>query len=668
MRKLSHALFGLVLYLTATFPSAGQTPGTPNLVKELHPGNVHFFAADTARHRIYGSVMASGTVVVIDTDTLSITKIIPVGPAPAGMSVSPDGLTLYVALSGASQVGVIDLTTLTASPPLTIAYRPWQVAAGLSDRLYITPMESLQQVLQVNALTGATEATVYANPYFLGLLQISIDRSTLYFGDAQDADGAALYRYDVTGATPIMEQGPIYVGGDGVDLKLDHHNTFICFAVKTGNNNNQQSPTTTLFNSMDFTMDDGNFAIGATPSFLTFSPGDRIVYEYGGNEVHLFDIATSAALATLGVPNDFVNDLITDATGRYLFVADPTGVQVFDLLADVTTSFYGTLDGLPVSFQAPIYIDSTTATATGLPSGFTFDSVSKIISGTPTEEGSFPVVVTASDGVHTVTANLSLVFYPQEQAANISTRADVQAGDNVLIAGFILTGNYLQDVVVRGIGPSLEVGGVPLAGRLDNPILTLYDSTGAPIGTNDNWQTDPESDLVVPRPTNPLEAALYRTLAPGAYTVIIKGVNNSSGIALAEVYAVSGANTRLANISTRADVQTGDDVMVGGIIITGTDYAKMLFRALGPSLAGLGLANTLQNPQLDLYDAQGTKIAHNDNWMDTQKAAIIATGLAPNNPLESAISISLAPAAYTAIVSGVDGTTGVGLVEAYNLP
>jgi hypothetical protein len=149
--------------------------------------------------------------------------------------------------------------------------------------------------------------------------------------------------------------------------------------------------------------------------------------------------------------------------------------------------------------------------------------------------------------------------------------------------------------------------------------------------------------------------------------VIVSGVNDTTGIGLAEVYDFSAGNSRLANISTRGDIQTGDDVMIGGVIIGGILNAKMLFRAIGPSIVQL-FTTPLQDPQLDLYDAQGAKIATNDNWKDTQEAEITATGLAPTDDRESAISISLVPGAYTAVVSGVGGTTGVGLVEAYNLP
>lgn len=234
----------------------------------------------------------------------------------------------------------------------------------------------------------------------------------------------------------------------------------------------------------------------------------------------------------------------------------------------------------------------------------------------------------------------------------------------------IITGNDSQDIVMWAIGPSLQSGGEPVPGRLENPMIEIVDVTGTSIGSNDDWESDPQAAVLTSlgiAPTDPQEAALFRTLDPGAYTVVVTGVNVTSGVGLAEVYDFSAGDSRMANISTRGNIETGDNVMIGGFIIGGNDDAKMLIRVRGPSLALL-FQRSLTDPQLDLYDAQGTRIGHNDDWKDLQEAEITATGLAPPDDREPAISISLAPGAYTAIASGVDETTGVGLFEAYNLP
>ncbi len=166
-------------------------------------------------------------------------------------------------------------------------------------------------------------------------------------------------------------------------------------------------------------------------------------------------------------------------------------------------------------------------------------------------------------------------------------------------------------------------------------------------------------------PTNDNEAAILRTLDPGAYTAIVSGANSTTGVALVEVYDLdSTVDSKLANISTRGLVQTGDDVMIGGIIVQGDTSTDVLIRALGPSLP---LSGTLSDPMLDLHDADGDLIASNDNWKDIQQTEIEATGIPPTNDAESAILISLASGAYTAIVQGKNASTGIALVEAYQL-
>jgi len=189
---------------------------------------------------------------------------------------------------------------------------------------------------------------------------------------------------------------------------------------------------------------------------------------------------------------------------------------------------------------------------------------------------------------------------------------------------------------------------------------------------NDNWADASNAQSIDAnlRPTNSLESAILTSLAPGAYTAIVRGTNNGTGIGLVEIFDLDPTvPTKLSNISTRGLVETGDGVMIGGFIIKGPDNDKVVIRAIGPSLANppINITNALQNPTLSLFDVNGTKIAFNDDWRSDQQADIIATGLQPSNDLESAIVITLTPGNYTAIVSGVNDTTGVALVEVYGL-
>jgi type VI secretion system secreted protein VgrG len=251
---------------------------------------------------------------------------------------------------------------------------------------------------------------------------------------------------------------------------------------------------------------------------------------------------------------------------------------------------------------------------------------------------------------------------------NLSTRANVLINDNVLIGGFIITGDASKKVIVRAIGPSLT-GVSPL---LADPVLELHGSDGSLITSNDNWK---DTQLVAMQnsglaPTNDLEPAIIATLAPGAYTAIVRGKNGTTGIGLVEIYDVDVmSDSRLGNLSTRSFVQVGDEVMIAGFIFgNGTAAEKVIIRALGPSLTGV--ANLMADPTLALYDGDGTPLISDDNWKDdpSQQTQIIATGLAPSNDLESAIVTTLPPGAYTAIVAGKNGGTGVALAEVFHLP
>lgn len=253
---------------------------------------------------------------------------------------------------------------------------------------------------------------------------------------------------------------------------------------------------------------------------------------------------------------------------------------------------------------------------------------------------------------------------------NISTRMRVGTGDNALIGGFIVTGNAPKKVIIRAIGPSLAVGGMPLPGRLVDPTLELRDNTGGLIFSNDNWAESPQAQQIIDSgipPTDQHEAAIIATLAPGNYTAVMRGVGNSTGIGVVEVYDLAqDVPARLANISSRGFVDTSDNVMIGGFI-AGNQAMHVMVRALGPSLTQSGVANALADPTLELHNPQGAVIAFNNDWQDTDAVFIAATGIAPTNDKESAILATLAPDNYTAILRGRNNTIGVGLVEVYNL-
>ena len=274
----------------------------------------------------------------------------------------------------------------------------------------------------------------------------------------------------------------------------------------------------------------------------------------------------------------------------------------------------------------------------------------------------------------------------QTSLGNISTRSFVQTGEHVMIGGFIVQGTGRKRVIIRAIGPELTQFGINDA--LANPRLEVHNQTGALIATNDNWQMTILGGIITSNqvtdiqnsghaPTEASESAIIADLLPGNYTAIVRGVNNSAGVALVEVYDLTpGASSSLGNISTRSFVQTGEHVMIGGFIVQGTGRKRVIIRAIGPELTQFGINDALANPRLEVHNQTGALIATNDNWQTTILGGIITSnqvtdiqnsGHAPTEASESAIIADLLPGNYTAIVRGVNNSAGVALVEVYDL-
>jgi hypothetical protein len=337
----------------------------------------------------------------------------------------------------------------------------------------------------------------------------------------------------------------------------------------------------------------------------------------------------------------------------------------------------GATQGQAFDYQISATNSPTSYGASGLPLGLSVNTVSGLISGTPTVAGTFSVTVSARNSTGTGTAALTLTIAIPAQLLNISTRMEVLSGNNVLIGGFIVTGTQPKKVMIRALGPSL-----PVSGRLPDPVLELHDNTGI-VAANDNWkisdktgqsqQAEIEATTIPPK--NDLESALIATLPANnsAYTAIVRGQNDGSGAGQVEVYDLgTAANSQLANISTRGFVGIGDNVMIGGVIVgpNSAGSTTVLLRAIGPSL---GVGGALADPTLELHNGNGATIATNDNWKivdktgASQQAEIEATQAAPKSDLESALVQTVAPGNYTAIVRGKANTSGIGLVEVYNL-
>ncbi|MEO5719771.1 MAG: ice-binding family protein [Chthoniobacterales bacterium] len=399
---------------------------------------------------------------------------------------------------------------------------------------------------------------------------------------------------------------------------------------------------------------------------LTLTPG---VY-------HFDTSATSGGVLTLDAQNDpnarFViqvgTSLITTGASSVLLINQADARNVYfqvgsavtlgsgssfigNLLAGTSVTAVGgtTVTGRLLALTGAVTMDTNQVTNPGLSS----PTPTPTPSGTPTPTPTGTPPPTPPPG--------------PAQLLNISTRLKVQTGEKVSIAGFIITGNATKKIMIRGMGPSLT----NLTPVLANPALELHAADGSLIASNNNWKDTQQTAIensTIP-PGDDLESAIIVNLAPANYTAILSGQNGGSGLGLIEIYDLEAfSDSKLANLSTRGFVQVGDDVMIGGFILgNGSNSERVLIRALGPSITGI--ANPMANPTLSLFDSNGSLLAFDDDWQDdpSQAALIIESGIPPQDDLESAIVTILAPGAYTAIVAGTDGGTGIALAEVYHL-
>jgi hypothetical protein len=261
--------------------------------------------------------------------------------------------------------------------------------------------------------------------------------------------------------------------------------------------------------------------------------------------------------------------------------------------------------------------------------------------------------------------------------ANVSTRLPVGTDQNVLIEGFIVQGaeGSSKKIIVRAIGPSLLPFGITDA--LVNPTLEIRDANNK-IAENDNWRTtqtggqitsDQSGEITASQlaPSNDLESAIIVNLAPGNYTAIVRGADNTVGTGVVDAFDLSGSSpARLANIATRGLIQPGEKLMIAGFIIQNAP-ARAVIRAVGPSLKPFGIDNALADTTLQLRDQNGAIVRENDDWQTDQKSELESTGLQPSDPLEAAVVATIQPGQYTAQVRGKGDASGIGVVQVYFL-
>jgi hypothetical protein len=334
----------------------------------------------------------------------------------------------------------------------------------------------------------------------------------------------------------------------------------------------------------------------------------------------------------------------------------------------------------------------TTGGLTTLAANGTFSLQTQTPGGTATIRGAVDEPTTTVSGSITLPgqaetdfAGLRTTTTRTDRLINLSSRVRIGSGGNVLITGFVIGGAEAKQVLIRGIGPALA--GLGVQGTLANPQLRIYRGSEV-VAQNDDWSTGADSAALAGAfqrlgafalAPGSKDAALFVALAPGAYTAHIL-TDGAGGVALAEIYDASpnpnAEYQRLINISSRGDVGTGENILIGGFIVTGNAPKKMLIRAIGPGLTAFGVAGALADPRLGIFNS-ATRIAENDNW-SAASAEAAATAQAArdtgafalaNGSKDAALILTLAPGAYTAQVSGADGTsTGVALIEVYEVP
>jgi sugar lactone lactonase YvrE len=453
----------------------------------------------------------------------------------------------------------------------------------------------------------------------------------------KDNSGFKLFKVTPEGAVSLFASN-VYGGGLAVDKSGN------VFVAETGNN---------VISKFTPAGVKSTFASGLnSPYDLAFdSAGNLFSADFGGNVVYKF---TPAGGRTTAVPN------ITNPTA---LAFDPSG-NLF--VAAIGRGGYKIFKVAAGSSNAVVFADADNQTRE-----MVCDKIGALYAvGLSTSITRYSATGSRSTYLSGFSSAYSITQEPaRSQPVNIATRMQVLTGDQALIAGFIITGTGGKKVLLRGIGPSLSQFGIN--GALQDPKIELRNASGEFVNGNDNWRSLQESAIQATglAPSDNRESAFLISLTPGAWTAVLRGAGTTTGVGLVEVYDLDqAAPCRLANISTRGYVQTGENVMIGGFVIgSGNGAGKVLVRGIGPSLAAFGITNALADPQLEIHNASGATIATNDDWHDSQQAEIQATGLAPSSAIEAAAIETLPSGSYTAIVSGYNATSGVGLVEVYNL-
>jgi hypothetical protein len=582
----------------------------------------------------------------------------------SGTPAAGSGGIYFLTITGTngSLPDAIQVFTLTVQPTAPVTHAPTITSAAST-----TFTVGTEGIFTIHT-TGTPTASIALSgtlPAWLTFVDNTDGTATL--DGMPDPGGPPSYSLTITASNGIapdaMQTFTLFVNNPPPSITSADNTTFVVgtFASFTVRTSPPDPSATVLFtgtlpSGINFTPNgDGTATIDGTAS--AGSQGSYPINITASNgtlpdAMQVFTITVQNAPPVLEAP------AITSAAST-TFTVGSAGTFTITTTGSPTPTI--TLDGAQPAWLS--FVDNTDGTAT--------------LSGTPDagSDLSYGFTITARNGVSPVaTQDFTLRIIPTPagaQLVNVSTRLMIQTGAKIGIGGFIITGTDPKKVLIRGMGPALTRFNVPNA--LQDPMLELHDGNGAVLTSNDNWKVPQQAAVEATglAPRDDREAAILLSLQPGSYTVFETGKNGTTGNGLIEVYDVDVLSaSQLSNISTRGLVQTGNNVMIGGFIVSGASGSiNLIVRALGPTLGQppFNVPGVLADPTLQLYNGNGTTMAFNNNWKDSQQTQIQNTGRQPKNNLEPAIAVSVSPGNYTAIVRGNNNTTGIGLVEVYQV-
>jgi hypothetical protein len=620
------AAAGTAPVITSSSVTAAATSGTPFSYTITASGVPTSYSASPLPA---GLSIVTATGVITGTPTTVGTTVVLLG---ATNSSGTGNYALTITVSAAGTVPDITNNPLTAAGTVGAAFTFTITATG-------TPTSYAASGLPVGLVLNTVTGVITGTPALAGTAAVPLSATNAFGTDS------ATLSITIAAATvaPVITIPPTIPATVGAPI------TYVI--VATG------LPTSYTATGLPIglTLNPLTGAITGTPTI----PGTYTVVITATNAA-----GTSTVTFTIVVAPATVAPVITSPTTA----TGTVGTPLITYLIAAT--------GLPTSYSA-----------SGLPAGLKVNPLTGAINGTPTVAGTFTIVLTATNSAGTSTATLTLTIAatPASRIVNFSARAVSGPGSQTLIVGFVVTGDG-KNLMVRGIGPTLATFGVVNA--LADPMLSLFGSDGSVFASNDDWQTNlngPSNGALIASvgaqvgafalPNGSKDSALLATFNNGAHTTSMVRPNSTTGVALTEIYDIdTSSNSRLINVSARMNVTVGEGTLIAGLVIAGNTPKTVLVRGVGPTLSAFAVAGVLADPQISVYSGS-TLVASNDNWETGASTAVQISGASAQvgafaltaGSKDAALLLTLQPGAYTVVVSGVNATTGVALVEVYDV-